>query len=658
MLHLKFNFTARALLISLCVIPCPMIQATPPSATSPPVQRTPSGLLSLSFKDADIRDVLNGISLITGTNIMADATVQGKMTLNLKNLTIEEVIRSLCTLGGYNYIKVGDVYTISKTMLPRPLLVEMHDGKLTIESTRGDLRELLQRIAQVAGKNIVPTQNVAGQVTFAVKDVSFEVALETLATANGLTIEKRTAGEGDPFVYLVDKALPKPPPAPEHQPAPPPQPKPPTQGAPAPSHPSQKRKSDRVNLQADKSDLSQLVQEISAQTGIPISIIGELSGKCTVQLTDAPIEAALATVLTGTKYWFVKQKQGYLIGDVTSSNVRETAPFLQTEVFPLKYVKGEDAPLFLSSVVPKESVRPLKGQNAILVSSTPDVIERVRQELTLIDVPAPQIMLQAFLVEIASTHTKDLGIELSGEFESIAGKGPTGAFLTFTSPQSFDRKLTVTLSGLVSQGKARILANPRVATINGHEASIDIVQERFFRTAATPTSITENEAGTGTPSSGSLVVSPFVQSQIEKIQAGIQLKITPWVGADGDITVEVNPSVSNITGTGPEGLPELSTRTAKTTIRVKEGQNIIIGGLRQREISRSLNKPWLLGDIPLLGKLFHHTVTNKRDTELIILITPTILKAESDTISQSATSSGMDGQDQALHPIPSMPDRR
>lgn len=660
MLRPKFHIANCALLILQCSVISSVVQAAPPTNTPPPVQRSASGLISLSFKDGDVRDVLSGIGLISGTNIIADATVQGRMTLNLKNLTLDEAIRSICNIGGYNYVKVGDVYNISKTMLARPLIVEMQDGKLTIEATRSDLREVLQRIAQVAGKNIVPSQNVAGQVTFSVRNLPFEVALETFVAANGLTLEKRPAGEGQDVLYLVDKAVPKPPTPPEQQPSPS---KPPTAGPPAPSSEGVKPKSDKVNLKAENRELAEILQDISVQTGVSFGMIGELSGKRTLRLADASVEESLESVFTGTKYWYVKQKGGYLIGDVTSANVRETAPFLRTEVIPLKYLKAEDAPLFLSALVPKDSVRSLKGQNAILITSTADVVERARQELDQIDIPAPQIMLQAILVEITNSYTKDLGIELSGEFDAIKGQGPTGSFLTFTSPDSFDRKLTATLTGLVSEGKARILANPRVATINGHQASIDIVQERFFRTAAIPTSTTgtgSTGTGTGTGTSGSdnVVVSPYVQSQIEKIQAGIQLEITPWVGADGDITVEVTPQVSNITGTGPEGLPELSTRTAKTTIRVKDGQHIIIGGLVQKEISKSLNKPWLLGDIPWLGKLFHHTVTNKRETELVILITPTILKAETGTLTEPETRPGAESQEKAREPVLSEPGKR
>jgi type II secretory pathway component GspD/PulD (secretin) len=114
------------------------------------------------------------------------------------------------------------------------------------------------------------------------------------------------------------------------------------------------------------------------------------------------------------------------------------------------------------------------------------------------------------------------------------------------------------------------------------------------------------------------------------------LKITPWVGASGEITADIEPEVSSVSAITAEGLPEINRRKARTTIRIRDGDTIVIGGLKQQDNTKSVTKIPLLGDLPILGALFRSTKSITRESELLILITPRILRqgqptAESDT---------------------------
>jgi type IV pilus assembly protein PilQ len=181
----------------------------------------------------------------------------------------------------------------------------------------------------------------------------------------------------------------------------------------------------------------------------------------------------------------------------------------------------------------------------------------------------------------------------------------------------------VTLRALLDEGKATVLANPSVAVVNGQTANINIDQLRYFRTGTLTT-------GTGAGSRAEEpppVVNPYYPlSQIDRIEAGIKLEITPWVGATDEITVKVTPEVSGITGVGPEGLPEVNRRTATTTLRVKDGESIVIGGLKQQEETKSVSRTPVLSELPLIGPLFRWEKKTRRETELVIVLTPHLLR--------------------------------
>lgn len=162
----------------------------------------------------------------------------------------------------------------------------------------------------------------------------------------------------------------------------------------------------------------------------------------------------------------------------------------------------------------------------------------------------------------------------------------------------------LTIEALETAGKAKVRARPRISTLNGNPANINVGWVRYYQTSS------NTPQGTIT--------------QLHSIDAGITLDIVPWVAASGEITTEIRPTVSNLSGLSA-GLPIISRRTANTTVRLKDGETIVIGGLIQRSDSKSKTTVPFLGDIPFLGALFSHTSTEADESELVIYITPHII---------------------------------
>jgi len=168
--------------------------------------------------------------------------------------------------------------------------------------------------------------------------------------------------------------------------------------------------------------------------------------------------------------------------------------------------------------------------------------------------------------------------------------------------------LPVQLNLLVSNGTARVLADPRITTVSGRTATI----------RAGDTIAIETTAGGG--------AGTVATTQIQTFQTGVTLDITPIVNADNYVSVTLHPSVNSETGI-LNGIPQISTRDTQTTVALQEDQTLIIGGLIQQTDQRTYNKIPLLGDLPLIGSIFRENVVNGTRNELIITVTPHIVVA-------------------------------
>jgi type II secretory pathway component GspD/PulD (secretin) len=174
----------------------------------------------------------------------------------------------------------------------------------------------------------------------------------------------------------------------------------------------------------------------------------------------------------------------------------------------------------------------------------------------------------------------------------------------------------LTLHMLVRNGEASIRSRPRVATLNGEQAIIDVSLEEYF------TIVTD--------------IGTYLRTELQVVKSGVVLKMTPQIGDDGDITLKVFTEVGDVasrqnTVSGPNGnpggtLPIIRRRKAETTVRVKQGDAMVIGGLFETQERSEIRRVPLLGSIPLLGALFRKTVNSTTEKEVLIFITPRLLE--------------------------------
>jgi len=361
--------------------------------------------------------------------------------------------------------------------------------------------------------------------------------------------------------------------------------------------------------------------------------------KVSIHLDEVPIEQAINLVVRAVGLSYEVVGNSFLVAD--PKKLKEEVG-VTSYVITLKYAAAEDVKNLLQDISDQVQVD-IPG-NKLLVNASPKKIADIIQVIESIDVPAIQIMLETRLIEVAADVEEQLGLDWSkiSSYKTILAEGGVpltdggGSIIpddqtfgelpvtmpfnrlsellekdkTGILPKYFSRQLTafdLTLDLLLRNNKAEVLADSRLTTINGREANIKLVD-------IVPYILSSGGVGG--------------QVQVQREEVGIKLNILPTVNTDGYITVKVEPEVSTIFEfIGPDAnIPRVKSRTSSTTIRVKDGESIVIGGLLSNDRKQTTYKFPLLHRIPWLGeKLFTSHGVIERKTDLIIQITPKIV---------------------------------
>ena len=251
----------------------------------------------------------------------------------------------------------------------------------------------------------------------------------------------------------------------------------------------------------------------------------------------------------------------------------------------------------------------------MVLTGSPYSIKLARDMINQLDVAQKLVVLDTEILEVDETIAKNLGFQTSPIVSTTYTEVTPGALPSGGTPpplqgfQTFGRtaiSFVATLNLLVQRGTARILADPRITTVSGRTATI--------RAGDNISILTTTGGGVGTP----------ITTQLQTFQTGVTLDITPVINAGNFITVTLHPAVNSLAGIN-NGIPQISTRETQTTVAMQEDQTLIIGGLIEDSTSRSETRIPILGDLPLVGRLFRNQTLNHTRNELIITVTPHIV---------------------------------
>ncbi len=294
------------------------------------------------------------------------------------------------------------------------------------------------------------------------------------------------------------------------------------------------------------------------------------------------------------------------------------------------------------------SIEADEASNALIVTAQPDIMEGLATLINQLDLPRQMVMVEAIIAEISLADDKALGLDflfagkdsgigssnVSGNISKLGGAlttnaddqakglisglagiigGSVGVFDYKPDGNSFGAILTA----IENNGNSNILSTPSIMTLDNKEASIVVGKQVPF--------VTGSYTSTGT---GSNPGNPF--QTIERNDVGITLKVTPHVNNSGEITLEISQEASeapdSTTGTVDPSQLVTTERKINTSVRVNDGEIVVLGGLIQDKAEEVVKKVPLLGDIPVMGHLFKSTTSISRKTNLVVFIRPSVMK--------------------------------
>jgi MSHA biogenesis protein MshL len=259
----------------------------------------------------------------------------------------------------------------------------------------------------------------------------------------------------------------------------------------------------------------------------------------------------------------------------------------------------------------------------VQVSDYPDRLDKIGLYLDAVQNRASrQVSIQAKVIEVALNDEFSAGInwnlllQRAGNSVSVTQKVmPTSAAGTFTAGLNI-KDFAGLLSAFATQGRVNVIATPQVNALNNEPAIMRVgTQDVFFKTTS------QVDATTGR----------ILQTTVEPhaITEGVVLSVTPQISGDGMINLSISPSLTERTGQAVsrfgDTVPILSVREADTLVRVHENETIVIAGLMDERTSNTQSKVPFMGDLPVVGGLFRRDARTKRKTDLVILLTPTIM---------------------------------
>jgi type IV pilus assembly protein PilQ len=566
--------------------------------------------LWLDVKDVDIRDVIQMISKAHNLNIVLDNDVSGTVTLHLSDAPAMEGLMALAKSRGLELTREGSVYRIGKAGVDKRGEVTFDHGRLTIDVLNMNITDFLNAVSTQASINVVADNQVSGPVSGKLFKVPLDEGLTALLEGNGFRIYKRKN------IYQVSKP-----------------------GAPAGNNQTSQISSGAnfhveyanglLSLVAIKVNLYDVITAIAQQAELEIIFYTtDIAGTMVnATLNDVPISEIFALLFGGTPYTYVQNDNIIIIGDRNTGTFSGQA-LSKSELIELHCIKADEVLKFIPRNIPESTIRVVKEQNALLVSGTSEEIVRTRLFLNSIDIPTPQVVVNAIVVEYSRDNSLDVGLEWGNDPSKSKGSSSYGFpslqynrngenaqnFLDGLGifDQNFVKKLPanfyLSLRALESKGKAKVLAQPSITVLNGNKASIDVGQTQYFEILG------------GTDQNPTRSFQP--------ISFGIQLDITPWISSSGQITTEISPQISNAMGVNAKGYPNIFKRSMSTTVRLEDGETLILGGLLRTEEQIQHSQVPILGDIPILGYLFKTTRKTNVETNLVIYITPRIIYKE------------------------------
>jgi len=366
-----------------------------------------------------------------------------------------------------------------------------------------------------------------------------------------------------------------------------------------------------TNIWVD-TEMRQVIQDISSQTDTVIVCDQTIGGMVSMSVKDMPLEDCLERACASGGYSYTKIKDYYVVGKAEAGS-----PLFQRLAEParvkLSFIQPDQVRgLLHSSMIPFVTFDKVGG--TLVVTAPEPLRQRILDAIKQIDLPNRQVAIEAVVFELTEAGSKQLAMDWKFNTPHVSASSDSLVNTFSYGPHSdLGVFVDVTLRAIVASSKGQVLANPRIMVTNNNEAEIFVGQEKYF-------TLLSGQAS-----------NPYYT--LQSIKAGVTLKVLPYIGENGQITLSLEPEVADIatdtTGgaassqqaAGAAPMPVVTRRHAKTVVNIKDGQTVLIGGLLMDQHIGEVDKVPILGDIPIAGAPFRSVNNQRTQQEVVILIT-------------------------------------
>lgn len=610
-----------ALCVACCAVMPLRLVAAVADSVRPVALSSPQATVNFTFSQVDVRAFVKIIGEITGRRFIVDEAVKGQITVVAPRVPVGEaypLFTKILESVGCSVVEDGDLNRIvvlpARTVASAPVVGA--DGRLTGYG-------LITRVIRLKNANVADLRKVLD--TLSGREKGSSIAILESSNHIILTDTIDNVRRFEQLIGEIDQA-------------------------------GVGTTSEVVFLKfADAAEfVQQYNQAVSGQRVMVREGVATRSGSDLVMLSSPQSNSI---VLIGPAAAISEVKKILALVDVETDSGRGTL-----HAIFLKYIASDEAAKSLNALLERSlgkdppkagerrriSVEASTANNALLVDASPMDFQLMKTLVEELDRIQDQVLIEVVIAEVSADDSLDIGVELTalnsptkvgdsviqgstrlsdnpGSINDVIQNGifPRGIMFGVARGNHLDSSGNVVssypglinLNALQAKGKVKILSSVPLVSQNNKEASVSVVNN-------IPILKSTIQGGSGTARD--------VIQNIDRMDVGIKLKLTPHVNPSNEVCMVLNPSIEAIIDAGVAGqyTPTIAKREVSTTVTVPDGKTIVISGLIREDRTSSVRKIPLLGSIPVIGILFRHTVESKERTNLIIFVTPRVMSSE------------------------------
>ena len=568
---------------------------------------------TFSFKEAEIKEVIRQLlGEILQLNYIIDKKVTGTITLNTSGKIYKNefftIVQTMLDINGYTIVKDGSIYKILAVQDARQVAGKVYSGDKVIKPGKDIITQI------VPLKYTAPQQIILTLRTFLTKggtadspnDTSVIIVVDDASNMERLLTIIKTFD----LPFFAGKAI---------------------------------RFFDIKNLNVK--NLAKHLESIAGTLGATTK--GKKANLAFVPFVEANkllVATSIPALFDTVELWIRNLDIMPTEGERVRMYVYKVQHILAEQVVPILNEIYKEEIEAIRKTPPSVSKKELKiiadaATNSVIIKATESDYFRIRDILDEMDASPQQVLIEVVIAEVKLNENLQYGVQyfIRDRFPDVAGDAgvttgdrqrEVGVRLNPVAPESasfsfFTESIgfSMLFSTIAGESTFEFLSTPHILVRDGQTATIQVGED---------TQIV----------GGSTVVGETVTENVQYRAVGIILTVTPYIAENGMVTIDITQEDSNVAGAGVRGNPVFTTRRAETSFVVKDGHPILISGIIESRNNLDITKIPLLGDIPLVGKLFRSREITKGKTELLVLLTPHIINnsSEADSLTKSFES--------------------